>query len=184
VHVGVLGIAVTVVVGARRAGRRSRAALAAVATLGQPAAAIATSSAAVGALGPDAWWARGGGAVVVVVEDGARADLVLEGLRRAAVDRVDVVVAVDGSRAVAEVVALVAARHAPRLVLAPVGHQVRGASVPPVDARVSIGAVWLTVEENDPRLVVATVPVTRQRAPPARSGHDGACAPAGAGPQR
>jgi competence protein ComEC len=70
-----------------------------------------------------------GPASVLELDVGARPDVVLEGLRRAGVTHVDVVVARHGGRDVAETVAVFRQRTEPRLVLAPQGHRVPGGSV-------------------------------------------------------
>lgn len=96
-----------------------------------------------------------GGAVVAELDLGARPDAVLEGLRRAGIGHVDVVVALHGGRDVAEAVAAIRQRHEPRLVLAPPGHRVPGGSVAVRGSVVGVGALQIVVHEVSPRLTVS-----------------------------
>lgn len=95
-----------------------------------------------------------GSAVVVELDRGARADVVLEGLRRASVRHVDVVVARHGGRDVAEAVAALRERHPPRLVLAPPGHRVPQGSVAREGSTVEVGELRVEVREVTTTLVV------------------------------
>jgi competence protein ComEC len=108
-------------------------------------------------VGASLW--RGGGAVVVVVDGRARDDLVLGGLRRAAVGRVDLVVVRTAATAAAEVVATLRRRWPDVPVLAPrpddaaVGDtraSVEGAVSPPVGASADVGGLRLTVAASTP----------------------------------
>ena len=103
------------------------------------------------------------GATVLELDVGARPDLVLEGLRRAGVRRVDVVVARHGGRDVAEAVAALSRRHEPRLVLAPPGHRVPGGSVARPDTVVSVGALEIHVGEVADRLDAEIAVVAPER---------------------
>lgn len=100
------------------------------------------------------------GATVVLLDRGVRAPALLDGLRRAGVGRIDVVVALDGGREVAEVVALLARRSSPRLVLAPAGHRIPGGSIPPPGATVTVGSLAIEVRASEPRLEVAVRPAS------------------------
>jgi hypothetical protein len=95
----------------------------------------------------------------VVVDGRARDDLVLGGLRRAAVGRVDLVVVRTAARAAAEVVATLRRRWPDVPVLAPrpddaaVGDtraSVEGAVSPPVGASGDVGGLRLTVAASTP----------------------------------
>ena len=169
VHLVALTVAIGGLVVAGGTMRRNVAGAMAVAVLCHPPLALAVGREVGGDLGPGARLVRDNGVVVVFVETDARGDLVLEGLRRAAIDRIDVLVAVDGDRRVAEVVSLIDARVPPRLVLAPGGHRVRGASVPPKGTVVVVGDIELRIVDDQPRLDVSIETVTRARGPPHRS---------------
>ena len=105
---------------------------------------------------------RDGGAVVVLVDDPWLPGVLPE-LRRAAVDRIDVLVLRRGGRRVAGAVADLRTRVDVRLVLAPAGHRVRDAAVPPLGA-FTVGALEVAVTDVDPSLEVSVRP--HQRAPP------------------
>ena len=105
---------------------------------------------------------RDGGAVVVLVDDPWLPGVLPE-LRRAAVDRIDVLVLRRGGRRVAGAVADLRTRVDVRLVLAPAGHRVRDAAVPPLGA-FTVGALKVAVTDVDPSLEVSVRP--HQRAPP------------------
>jgi competence protein ComEC len=109
-------------------------------------------------------WHRDGSSVVVVE---ARADPVraLEALRRAGVRRLDLVVAVTGSSAVRDVVRALDARYHVGAIWAPLGHQIRGATVPEPGLEVRAGAFVVAVEVNDPRLVVQVRSTSPSREP-------------------
>ena len=181
-HLVLLGAALAAVVWGRHVGHRALAGTLACVVFLQPAVAIATGAVLGGDLGPGAVLHRSGRAVVVVIDSHARADLVLEGLRRSAVTRIDVVVTVHGGRGSAEVVASIGRRTAPRLVLAPEGHRVPGASTPPAGVVITVGELGVRVGATSPQLDVSVEPVTRGRDPPGRCAS--ACAPAAAGPPR
>ncbi|MBK5223728.1 MAG: ComEC/Rec2 family competence protein [Acidimicrobiia bacterium] len=127
-------------------------ALVVVAAVLHPAAAMRVGPPTMADLGPAAQLHRHDDAVVVELDVGVRPATVIEGLRRAGVRRVDVVVAHHGGRDVAEVVALLAERAPPRLVLAPSGHRVPGGSVPVPGQTVRVGGFAIAVEGVDPRL--------------------------------
>ena len=111
-------------------------------------------------VGAEAW--RAGGAVVVVVDGRARPSAVLDGLRQAGVDRLDIVVVRTPSRAALEVAALLRQRWrgsavlVPRSGVAPAAAVpvLAGAGVPPVGATVEVGGLRLRATEVTDRLVV------------------------------
>ena len=100
-----------------------------------------------------------GGAVVVELDVGARADVVLEGLRRRGAGHVDLVVARHGGRDVAEAVAGLRRRHEPRLTLAPPGHRVPGGSIAVDGSTIGVGrlSIEVTVEGERVEVSVRTV---------------------------
>lgn len=177
-HLVVIGLAVVVVAAVRSARVRAGAAIVGCLVLLHPAAALVWLPPRTADLGPGAALHRTGDSTVLVVESDARSDLVLDGLRRSGVHRIDAVVAVDGRQQVAEVVALVSEQQRPRLVLAPVGHRVRGGSVPPVGAVIGVGSQELVVRSNAPQLEVE---ITRARGPPVGRSSVAACARRAAG---
>ncbi len=97
-----------------------------------------------------------GGEPMVVVELPASGapERLLEDLRRADVQRIDVVLAQRGNRSQGRMVAALHDRHAVSLVLAPAHHQVVTGRTPPVGMEVRTGTVGIRVEEVDPELVV------------------------------
>ena len=102
---------------------------------------------------------RHGSASVLVVDGTVRTTDVLAGLRRSGVGPVDVVVCRSGGARVAELVARLGQRHRLGLVLAPPGHRVPGAVVPPGGARLAVGRLELQVEVRGTTLdVVVAVP--------------------------
>lgn len=105
---------------------------------------------------------RDGGAVVVVVDDLWLPGVLAE-LRRARVDRIDVLVLRRGGRRVAGAVVDLRSRVEVRLVLAPPGHRVRDAEVPPLGA-FTVGALQVAVTDLDPALEVSVR--RHRRAPP------------------
>ena len=151
-HVVVAGAGALVVAVSASSGRRAVGWSVVVAALAHPAVVLATAGDRTSDLTPSATAHVVGRCVVVEVSSGIRADDLLEGLRRAGVTRVDVVVAHDGGRDVAEAVAALSRRSPPRLVLAPEGHRVPRASTPPVGAEVSVGTLVIRVESVRPRL--------------------------------
>jgi hypothetical protein len=102
------------------------------------------------AVGASLW--RHGGAVALVIDDPDPGRL-LDGLRSAAVRRIDVLVARRGTRPVSETVRLLRARLTVRLVLAPHGHRIRDAVVPATGGLV-VGGLDLLVRATEPRLEV------------------------------
>lgn len=117
-------------------------------------------------------WRSGG--VVVVLDGRARDDVVLAGLRRERVERVDVVILRTSAQAAAEVVETLRHRWPGMVVLAPRPDgappadrraAVEGGVSPPAGTVVDIGGLRLTVDGNgDGRLDVRVEP----RAPPSR----------------
>lgn len=97
---------------------------------------------------------RDGTSSVVAIDGRADAVRTLEALRRAGVRRVDVVVLRTGSVAVGDVVRALEARYSVGAVWAPAGHQVRGATTPPVGATARAGPFALSVVAVEPRLDV------------------------------
>jgi len=164
-HLGALGaVALVAVAGSRMARRRPRslrrAAVAAGAAvllspaIAPPAGAVDGDEVTIGAR----LWRRG--AVVLVLDRGDPGRL-LDRLRRRGVRRVDLLVATGGSRTTAGVVAVLRSRLPVRLVLAPDGHRIRDATVPPPRSALDVGGLRLDVGENRPRLEVAVRPNAR-----------------------
>ncbi len=120
-------------------------------------------------IGAEAW--RAGGATVVVLDGRARPSAVLDGLRRAGVDRLDVVVVRTPSRAALEVAALLRQRWRASAVLVPraglasasASPALAGARAPPVGAAYEVGGLRLRASEVTERL---TVDLERVGAPP------------------
>lgn len=110
------------------------------------------------AYGAELW--RSSRAVVLVL-DGADGARLLEGLRVAAVRRVDVVVARRGSRPTAATVALLRARLPVGVVMAPDDHAIRDAVVPAEAAAVEVGDLRIDVAATRPTLQAEV-----SRAPP------------------
>ena len=104
-----------------------------------------------GGSGATIW--REGGAVVVVL-DQPWLPGVLRDLRRARVDRIDVLVLRRGGRLVAGTVLDLRSRVEVRLVLAPVGHRVRDALVP-APGPLPVGPLNVTVHDVEPALVAS-----------------------------
>jgi hypothetical protein len=127
-------------------------------------------------IGATLW--QGGGAAVVVLDGRARDGVVLGGLRRARVSRVDMVVVRTAAQAAVEVVATLRRRWPTAAVLAPRPEgaapgdrrsSVDGAVSPPAGAAVDIGGLRVTVEGStvgrlDVR-VESVEPVGRNRPP-------------------
>jgi competence protein ComEC len=107
-----------------------------------------------------------GPASVLELDVGARPDVVLEGLRRAGVTHVDVVVARHGGRDVAETVAVVGQRTEPRLVLAPQGHRVPGGSVARPGSVVMAGDIAIQIINVGSRLEAEVRAAGGTRPPP------------------
>ena len=137
-----------------------------VAALLQPAVALRSSLPGLTELVDGSRLHVGGDATVLELDTGTRPDVVLEGLRRHGVRRVDVVVARHGGRDVAEVVAALSRRAEPRLILAPPGHRVPGASVARPESVVGVGDLEVHVGEVLPRLEVEVRPAVGARGPP------------------
>jgi competence protein ComEC len=104
------------------------------------------------ALGARVW--RRGGAVVVVLDDADPAR-VLEGLRRRAVDRVDLLVLARGNRTVAGTVLVLRRRVRIGTVLAPPGHSVRDADTAAPRQVLTVGPLRVEVRATGPPLEVA-----------------------------
>jgi competence protein ComEC len=98
---------------------------------------------------------------VVLLVDRGDPGRILDQLRNRGVRRVDVLVSIGGSRNAAGVVAVLRSRLPVRVVLAPVGHRIRGATVPPPRSAVDVGGLRLEVTEVQPRLEVAVRPRAR-----------------------
>src|SRR5690606_14067574 len=94
------------------------------------------------------------GHAVVVLDGRAGAVQTLEALRRAGVRRVDLVITRTGGVSVGEVVRSLDARYGVAVHWAPVGHSIRGGTVPEPGERVRAGRFIVTVDSVDPRLDV------------------------------
>jgi len=155
-HLGTLAGALGVALLGRHLRRRSVTALAAIVAVGvlvAPALALrgAPDLRATVVPGVELW--RSGGATVLAVDRGARPEDLLEGLRRAGVRRIDLLVAARGGAADAEVAAAVAHRWPPGRIWAPEGHRVPGATVPARSGRLRLGGLVVTVDAVRPNLV-------------------------------
>jgi hypothetical protein len=104
------------------------------------------------ASGVELW--RHGVATVVVVDGRADPVRALEGLRRAGVRRIDLLVARSGGQAAGDVVRAFDRRYAIGARWAPVDHELRGATTPDVGATVGVGPFVVTVEANDPAIAL------------------------------
>jgi len=138
--------------------RRPAAALAVAAVLAAPSLALAlapgpTRGLAV-ARGAELW--RQGATVLVL--DGADDARLLEGLRAEGVTRLDVVVARRGGVAAAGSVLLVRSRFPVGTVLAPTGHRILDAQVPPAATVAAVGGLEVRVGRTGPALEVEVVP--------------------------
>ncbi len=104
----------------------------------------------------DVWMLETGSTPLVVVQlpSSGAPERLLEDLRRADVQRIDVVLAHAGTRSQGRMVAALHDRHAVSLVLAPAHHQVVTARTPPVGMEVMSGGVGLRVEKVEPELAV------------------------------
>ena len=136
---------------------RSCGALIVILTLVEPAWAIRGGSPALVTFADGSRLHRDGAAVVLELDRGARPDVLLESLRRAAVSHVDVVLARHGGRDVAEAVAVLGHRTPPRLVLAPRDHRVPGASVARAGSEVTVGGLVVQVQRVTSDSVEAVV---------------------------
>lgn len=168
-HVAAALVGAAVVWGGRWLSRRWFAVVGVVvivAALLQPALALRTGPSPLTELSDGTRIHAHGGATVLELDVGARPDLVLEGLRRQGVRRVDVVIARHGGRDVAEAVAALARRAEPRLVLAPPGHRIPGGSVARPDTIVTVGALEVRVGAVLPRLEVEVRQAVGARGPP------------------
>ncbi|MFN2607198.1 MAG: ComEC/Rec2 family competence protein [Acidimicrobiales bacterium] len=119
-------------------------------------------------------WRRGT-ATVLVLDGATSATEVLAGLHDAEVRRLDVVVAARPGRAAAAVLAPLLRRFPPRLLLAPPGTTVEGASVPDAGSLVAVGPLTVAVDAVAPALAVRVQPTTA----PAAIGAPGARSPPG-----
>jgi competence protein ComEC len=181
--------------GGRPSGDRWRARRAA-AGVAVAAATLASATASAARAGPDlaglplgvgaeAW--RAGGAVVVVVDGRARPASVLEGLRRARVHRLHVIVVRTASHGALDVAVLLRQRWRGSAVLVPRSGQapaaarpaLAGAYVPAPGTTVALGGVRLRVTEVTERLVV-DLHLARAPPPVGRGSHRPG--PAAAGP--
>ena len=97
---------------------------------------------------------RHSGATVLVVDGARSAPALLGALRAKSVRRLDVVVVTRPGPAAAALVAPVVRRFPPRLLLAPTGSPVPGATVAHEGATVAVGPIEVSVEADHPRLVV------------------------------
>ncbi|MGI9022716.1 MAG: ComEC/Rec2 family competence protein, partial [Acidimicrobiales bacterium] len=98
-------------------------------------------------------WRRGGATVLVV--DGARSPTaLLAGMHEADVSRIDVVVVSGAGRGTAGVVGPLLRRYPPRLLLAPSGSPLPGASVPEPGTAFAVGPLTVTVDAVAPDLAV------------------------------
>ncbi|MBW3580198.1 MAG: ComEC/Rec2 family competence protein [Actinobacteria bacterium] len=151
-HLGAAGAIVAVAaVGARWRRRVALPVGVAGVTLAVLAPALLPSTGALSAATPAAGarlWREGGVVLVLDDADGAR---LLEGLRRHAVRRLDVVVVTRGTKAQAATVALLRSRVDVGAVLAPRGHLIRGALVP-AEGTVDVGGLRVVVAATEPAL--------------------------------
>ena len=115
-----------------------------------------------GGSGATVW--RAGGATVVVLDDPWVPGVLTE-LREAEVDHVDVLVLRRGGRAVAGDVLVLRQRVDVRLVVAPDGHRVRDAVVPP-EGRFRIGGLAVDVSGTEAPMDVTVSLAASERAPP------------------
>jgi hypothetical protein len=143
VLVGLAGVAL----GRQRARRALARAGAGVVAIGLalPAVLLRTAPPPVAEVADGVVIHRGGATVVVIGSARVRADDLLEGLRRAGIVRIDVLVLHGGGPATTRLVAAVRHRWRPALVLAPTGNDVPGATTPPPGARYAIGRLVVTV---------------------------------------
>lgn len=94
------------------------------------------------------------GAVVLVIDGSATSAPVLDGLRRAGVGVVDLVVARRGSKDVAALVADIRSRHPIRSIAAPGGHRIRDATAITADITVHAGRLVVRLTPDDGALDV------------------------------
>jgi competence protein ComEC len=148
--------------------RAAGAALAATSVLAACLVIPATGERRELALGLGATLWRGGGANVLVLDGRADAGRVLEGLRAARVDRLDVVVVRTAARATGDVVDGVRQRLAVRTVVVPASVSTVPDAVSPGRATsLAIGRVHLTIRPtSDERLDVEVAPFASGRSPP------------------
>lgn len=160
VHVAGLGAALAVGVACQRGRRRAGvviAGLAGAAVALAPAVAVLRPSPVDGrslVYGAHLW--RDGGASVLVVDDlRASPEALLSALRMADVSRLDVLVVTRPGRAAAADVRALLLRFPPRLILAPMGHRLKGeVVVPPAGAEMAAGRLVVRFQETSPRLTV------------------------------
>ncbi|MEN3272712.1 MAG: competence protein ComEC, partial [Actinomycetota bacterium] len=94
------------------------------------------------------------GAVVLVVDGSASSAPVLDGLRRAGVGTVDLLVARRGSKDVAALIADIRSRHRIRSIAAPTGHRIRDATAIADDLTLHAGRLVVRLEPHDGALDV------------------------------
>ena len=99
---------------------------------------------------------------MLVVDDGDPGRL-LDRLRSEGVERIDVLVARRGTKTMAGTVLTLRRRIDVGIVLAPDGHVIRGATVPPVGRTIAIGGLAIDVVSVAPHLEITV----RSRGPPA-----------------
>ncbi len=147
-----LVVVVVLVAAGRRLGRSPRTVAGATASataavlLGPLLVAPSDLGGAEVARGAWAWRHHG---VAVVVVDGADAAAVLSGLRTADIDRVDLVVCLEGGRRAAEAVWVVRSRVPVGAIVAPIGHQIRDATGLLPGAEVAIGPLIVTMPGSE-----------------------------------
>jgi competence protein ComEC len=119
-----------------------------------PALTLRQATAAGDTVAPGVQLWRRDAVTVVILAAQARAPDTLEALRHAGVRHVDLLVARSGGANAAEVVNALDDRYGIDLVWAPIGHRVRGATVPPPGTIATVGIFAVTVDDNDPVLLV------------------------------
>jgi len=162
-HAVALGLAAAVGVVLWRRGRSPRVAIvAALAVVLSPALAPPSRVADGHELLSGARLWRSGPAAVLVVDGAVSAPRLLEALRTVRVRRLDVVALERGSAAAADALRPVLSRVHARLILAPAGHQLRGAVTPVAGARIGVGALEVEIVDVSPHLRIRV----GARAPP------------------
>ena len=113
---------------------------------------------------------RWDGATVLVVDDARSPTVLLSGLHEVEVARLDVVVVSGAGKGPAAVVGPLLRRFPPRLLLAPPGSPLPGATAPEAGTFVAVGALAVRVDAVTPKLAVTVGPATGggavARAPP------------------
>lgn len=102
---------------------------------------------------------RTAGATVVVLDPLGREQTVLDGLHRAGVRRVDLLVAGGGGPMAAGVVLAIRHRWSVAAVLGPDGNQIRGARTPQMGEQVRVGGLVVAVRAVTPHLEVSVRPI-------------------------